>query len=73
MNFESYRTVGMNEVYYQVPIDLLDDFRSQFPSKFRIRYRGPRHNVPSAVTRSWGSKQSTCLKQDAIYFSAYYY
>lgn len=73
MNFESYRTVGQTARYYAVPIALLDAFRSEFPAKFRIRYRGPRFNTPSAYTRSWGSKQSSCLKEDAIYFSAYSY
>lgn len=73
MNFESYKTQYQNARYYRVPIALLDAFRSEFPAMFRIRYRGPRFNTPSAVTRSWGSKQSSCLKQDAIYFSAYSY
>jgi hypothetical protein len=73
MNFEMFRTVGQNARYYRVPIDLLDAFRSEFPAKFIIRYRGPRCNVPSSYTRSLGAKQSTCLKQDAIHFSAYPY
>jgi hypothetical protein len=73
MNFESFKTTGQNARYYRVPIALLDDFRSEFPAMFRIRYRGPRYNIPSAATRWHGSKQSSCLKQDAIYFSAYSY
>ena len=40
---------------------------------FKIRYRGPRFNVPSARYRSFMSKATTCLKEDAIAFSVYNY
>jgi hypothetical protein len=67
------RWYGIMALYTQIPIGMLDEFRATFPGKFKIRYRGPRFNVPSAARRGYNSKQSTCLKQDATHFSAYYY
>jgi len=74
--FESRRSnmfpYGCRSVYSNVPIALLDDFRSRFPGQYRIRYRGPR-NTRSDWNRGYLSRQSTCLKQNAVTFSAYPY
>jgi hypothetical protein len=59
-----------------VPIQYLNEFRSEMAKNgmfFKVRYRGPRFNVPSARFRGGNSKQSTCLKEDAIAFSVYNY
>jgi hypothetical protein len=40
---------------------------------FKMRYRGPRFNVPSASRRFGVSKQTTCLLEDATHFSVYTY
>lgn len=77
MNFEMYRKpAGMAAIYYRVPINELDEFRKVMAAQgkfYKIRYRGPRFNTPSARYRGYISKASTCLKEDAVYFSAYYY
>lgn len=76
MDFECFKKLGVRAVYHRVPIWLLDDFRKVMAHQgkyFKLRYRGPRFNTPSARYRGWNSKQSTCLKEDATHFSAYYY
>lgn len=76
MNFDQYKKSGVYALYHRVPIDMLDDFRKAMASEgkfFKVRYRGPRFNVPSARYRGWNSKQSTCLKEDATHFSVYNY
>jgi len=76
MNFELYKKSGVSAVYHRVPIDYIDEFRKVMAHQgkyFKLRYRGPRFNTPSARYRGWNSKQSTCLKEDAIAFSVYNY
>jgi hypothetical protein len=71
--FDNFRKSGVCALYHRIPIQYLDQFRSAYPGIFRIRYRGPRFNTPSARYRGSLSKQSTCLKQDATHFSVYRY
>ena len=77
MNFEFFRnTKDMTAIYYGVPIGLLEQFRKAMAANgkfYKIRYRGPRFNTKSASSRGCFSKQTTCLKQDAVYFTAYNY
>jgi hypothetical protein len=71
--FDNYRKSGVCALYHRIPIQFLDQFRDVYPGAYRIRYRGPRFNTPSARYRGWLSKQSTCLKEDATHFSVYSY
>jgi hypothetical protein len=74
--FDLYKKSGVRAIYHRVPISLLDDFRKVMASEgkfFKIRYRGPRFNTPSARYRSYISKATTCLKEDATHFSVYRY
>lgn len=74
--FDMYKKSGVRAVYHRVPMKLIGEFRKIMASEgkfFKLRYRGPRFNTPSARYRGWNSKQSTCLKEDATHFSAYYY
>lgn len=64
-----YRNKSGAAVYHRVPIQFLEMFRSEFPGKYRIRYRGPR----KGDNRSPQTRQSTCLKNRAVCFSAYSY
>lgn len=76
MNFEMYKKTGVRAIYHRVPIEYLDEFRkvnAHLGRYYKIRYRGPRFNVPSARFRSHMSKATTCLKEDAIAFSVYRY
>jgi hypothetical protein len=76
VNFEQYKKPGVVALYHRVPIEYLAEFRKVMAHQgkyFKLRYRGPRFNVPSARFRGWNSKQSTCLKEDAIAFSVYNY
>jgi len=76
MMFDSFKTRGLTSIYYRIPIEFLDSFRSEMAKQgkyFKIRYRGPRANTPSARYRSPMTRQSTCIKQDATHFSAYSY
>jgi hypothetical protein len=74
--FDKFNINGKTALYHRVPIQFLGLFRSEMSNQnkfFKVRYRGPRANTPSARYRSAASKQSTCLKQDATHFSAYTY
>ena len=74
--FDQFQKSGVRAVYHRVPIALLDEFRkvnANYGRYYKIRYRGPRFNVPSARFRSFMSKATTCLKRDATHFSVYYY
>lgn len=74
--FDMYKKSGMRAVYHRVPMNLIGEFRKIMASEgkfFKLRYRGPRFNTPSARYRSYISKATTCLKEDATHFSAYYY
>ena len=74
--FDSFFIGGRMALYHRVPIQFLEIFRSEMSNQnkfFKVRYRGPRANTPSARFRSPSSRQSTCLKEDATHFSAYRY
>ncbi len=76
VNFENYKKSSVRALYHRVPIEYLAEFRNEMAKQgkfFKLRYRGPRFNTPSARYRGWNSKQSTCLKEDAIAFSVYNY
>ena len=56
----------MSQKFENVPIDELTIFRlwaKKYNLKYKIRYRGPRRKGPIG--------QSTCLKSDALRFTAY--
>jgi hypothetical protein len=74
--FKPYKNEKFSAVYSRIPIVELELFRKMFAREgkyFKIRYRGPRFNVPSARYRSYNSKATTCLKEDATHFSVYNY
>ncbi len=76
VNFEQFKKSGVAALYHRVPIEYLNEFRSEMAKQgkfFKVRYRGPRFNVPSARYRSYQSKATTCLREDAIAFSVYNY
>ena len=76
VNIEKFKKSGVRAIYHRIPIEFLDEFRSEMANRgkfFKIRFRGPRFNTPSARFRGSNSKQSTCIKQDATHFSAYLY
>lgn len=71
--FSKYASHGSTAHYTHIPIDQLEEFRKSFAKYgifYKIRYRGPRAH---RINRSFISKQSTCLKCDAVKFSAYPY
>lgn len=71
--FSKYASHGNTAHYTHIPIDQLEEFRKAFAKYgifYKIRYRGPRAH---RLWRSTISKQSTCLKIDAVKFSAYPY
>jgi hypothetical protein len=73
--FIQYATPGARGFFSRIPIAELDNFRNWLGKGNRglvkIRYRGPRSNVPSARYRTKITRQSTCLKEDATHFSVY--
>ena len=76
VNFEQYKKDGVSALYHRIPIQYLDEFRkvnAHVGRYFKVRYRGPRFNVPSARFRSPITKATTCLKGDATHFSVYRY
>ena len=76
VNFEQFKNSNVTAFYHRVPIEYLGEFRNEMAKQgkfFKIRYRGPRFNTPSARYRSFMSKATTCLKEDAIAFSVYNY
>ena len=76
VNFEQYKKSGVRAYYHRVPIEYLAEFRKVMAHQgqyFKIRYRGPRFNTTSARFRSYHSKATTFLKEDAIAFSVYNY
>lgn len=73
MQFKQYFTRDKNSAYFTgVPISKLEEFRNIFPGTFKIRYRGPRNTVADRG-RTWHTRQSCCLKQNAVTFTAYKY
>jgi hypothetical protein len=76
VNFEQFKNTSVSAIYHRVPIEHLGEFRNEMAKQgkfFKIRYRGPRFTVPSARYRSFMSKATTCLKEDALAFSVYNY
>jgi hypothetical protein len=74
--FDMFKISGVTAHYHRIPISMLELFRSEMAKQgkfYKIRYRGPRFNVPSARFRSYQSKATTCLKEDATHFSVYSY
>ena len=74
--FGQYKKAKDCALYSRIPIVELELFRKMFAREgkfYKIRYRGPRFNTPSARYRSFMSKATTCLKEDAIAFSVYNY
>ena len=69
ISFDNFKdTVGC-AVFSNIPIIWLDKFRSTYPGKYRIRYRGPR----VGDNRGSNTRQAGCLKSRALVFSAYVY
>jgi hypothetical protein len=74
--FEKYRVPNRRALYTCIPIQKLETFRKvmkQYNVYFKIRFRGPRFDVPSSFRRSVITKQSCCLREDATTFSVYNY
>jgi hypothetical protein len=74
--YTQYIVPGRAAVYTRIPISELSLFRKVMKNVglyYKIRYRGPRFNIPSARYRGCMSKQTTCLKEDATHFSVYNY
>ena len=73
MAHEIFRFFSRNDtaaVFTNIPIHLLDEFRSFYRGKYKIRYRGPRsHRKNDSVL----NRASYCLLKDAKTFSAYPY
>ena len=72
INLGNYRKSDRTAVLTNVPIQYLAALRQNFPGMYKIRYRGPRNTVKDQG-RGYMSKQSTCLKSNAVTFSAYLY
>ena len=68
--FQFWSRKDTTAVFTNIPIHLLNEFRSIYPGKYKIRYRGPRthRTFDSDLNRA-----SYCLKNDAKTFSAYRY
>ena len=68
--FRFYSRMNTAAVFTNIPIHLLDEFRSVYPGKYKIRYRGPRahRKYDGRMNRA-----SYCLLKDAKTFSAYPY
>lgn len=67
--FGNFQNSVDRAVFSNIPIIWLDQFRSKYPGKYRIRYRGPR----VGDNRGSNTRQSSCLKSRAVAFSAYVY
>jgi len=73
MKFNQYFTLGKNSAHFTgVPITELPEFRKTFPGIFKLRYRGPRNTIADRG-RTWATRQSSCLKENAVTFTAYRY
>ena len=64
---------GSRALFKRIPIGQLDSFKNWLGNRglVKIRYRGPRFNLPSSRGRGFISMASTCLKGDATHFSVY--
>lgn len=66
---------GRTAIFSNIPIHFLEHFRSYYANfglHYKIRYRGPRNTIADS-NRSYLSKRSTCLKENAVSFSVYTY
>lgn len=71
--YSSYTNLNHRALFSGVPISQLDTVKGILRKngfKFRIRYRGPRFNIPTD-NRPRDLKRSTCLKVNATTFSVY--
>ena len=68
--FKFFSRTDTAAVFTNIPIHLLNEFRSYYPGKYKIRYRGPRahRKYDGRMNRA-----SYCLLKDAKTFSAYPY
>jgi predicted RNase H-like nuclease (RuvC/YqgF family) len=72
IKFHYYATPnGERSSYKGVPIQLLSEFRRQFGSAFRIRYRGNRIKFKGLDGRTSTQCYQDCIKKRADFFSAY--
>jgi predicted RNase H-like nuclease (RuvC/YqgF family) len=72
IKFHYYATSnGECSSYKGVPIQLLSEFRKQFGSKYRIRYRGNRIKFKGLDGRTSTQCYQDCIKKRAEFFSAY--
>ena len=72
IKFHYYATPnGERSSYKGVPIQLLSEFRKQFGSAFRIRYRGNRIKFKGLDGRTSTQCYQDCIKKRAEFFSAY--
>jgi predicted RNase H-like nuclease (RuvC/YqgF family) len=72
IKFHYYATSnGECSSYKGVPIQLLSEFRRQFGSAFRIRYRGNRIKFKGLDGRTSTQCYQDCIKKRAEFFSAY--
>lgn len=72
IKFHYYATSnGECSSYKGVPIQLLSEFRKQFGSAFRIRYRGNRIKFKGLDGRTSTQCYQDCIKKRADFFSAY--
>ena len=72
IKFHYYATSnGECSSYKGVPIQLLSEFRRQFGSAFRIRYRGNRIKFKGLDGRTSTQCYQDCIKKRADFFSAY--
>ena len=74
IDFTPYARKNETDLFTGIPIQYLECFK-YFHSRFstmpiKIRYRGPRNTVFDSG-RSSLSKQSTCLKINAVTFTVY--
>jgi len=68
--FRFYSRSNTAAVFTNIPIHLLNEFRSVYPGKYKIRYRGPRAHRKNEFPNN---RASYCLLKDALTFSAYTY
>lgn len=68
--FRFYSRANTAAKFTNIPIHLLSEFRSVYPGKYKIRYRGPRAHRKNEFQ---SNRASYCLMKDARTFSAYTY
>ena len=68
--FKFFSRTDTAAVFTNIPIHLLNEFRSVYPGKYKIRHRGPRAHRKND---GWMNRASYCLLKDAKTFSAYPY